>query len=96
MAGFWYLPSFLRTSASAMTLAATGDFVGWARSLPLNSLNSTDLAPGSRAGKEATMARFSVPAFIRPSTLSNSSLRSSVTISSVSLSLTWKVSSSSV
>jgi hypothetical protein len=38
MACFWYLPSFLRTSASAMMLAATGDFVGCARSLPLKSL----------------------------------------------------------
>ena len=84
------------TSASAITLAATGDFAGWARSLPLKSLNSTDLAPGSRAGKEATTARLSVPDFIRPSTLSNSTLRSRVTISSVSLSLTWKASSSSV
>ena len=37
------------------------------------------------------ITRLRVPAFIRPSTLSNSNLRSSVTISAVSLSLIWKV-----
>ena len=42
------------------------------------------------------ITRLRVPAFIRPSTLSNNTLRSSVTINAVSLSLIWKVSSSGV
>ena len=50
----------------------------------------------SAARGEAAMQRLRVPAFIRPSTLSNRILRSSVTMISVSLSLTWKVSSSIV
>ena len=42
------------------------------------------------------MACGKVPACISASTLSNSILRSSVTMISVSLSFTWKVNSSSV
>ena len=90
------LPSLSSSVLSNTTLPATGDAATRARSRPLNNLNSTDLAAGSSAGNDATTARFRTPFSRRAPTLSNSTFRSSVTISSVSLSRTWNASSSMV
>ncbi len=65
-------------------------------SFRLNSLNSTDLAPGNRSVKVQTTAVSITPFSSSASALSNSIARSSVTRNVVSLSLACSSSSSMV
>ena len=84
------------TSASSTMRSRAGEVRGRARFLDLNRRNSVALTGGSKGANEHTMARASTFDCSSASTLSNSTLRSSVTMISVSLSLTCAESSLTV